>query len=489
MKIRKNHLKAMHMAVICFIFLATPFSQLMAQAAISNIQVNQFNRYDITGRLVFSNSSLGDISFSVRRDRKEVYYVNFFAKNKNGDKDVWVVENYPVMPTMNERFVLYCIAISIDFKLMNIEPGEKVTQLQYAYSVTRQPVRLKKSAADAISARQFSSLNGVPLTASAKVLVSSKRYQNEASSLHNEKQALAVFARETPATATDTIRHEGVPNVEEGYGQCLPGSFARSIAWLIDKNHLNCGMSAQEIYDSLRTLFAGCTTGDIYACMVQKKADFLSSIANGDATTERVEPPANMCGWLQDKMQDCDVELDFATPGGAYPGHIITVTAFIPGADGCCTIEYRDDSQQNSTGGDDCIKVAQICGTSINYNGNNYNTRYLVSECTGQGDRLAKEEGKTAGDFLLLPNKPNPFSSKTTIGVIVKNAQRYATAFVVIRNESGRVLNRLSFVPVEGLNQLQYQPAPDVKGVVYCSVEVNGQITGTRKMMVLQQQE
>jgi hypothetical protein len=475
------------------IFLYTFFIplRLLAQGDINQLNIAQYDRYDAEGKLVFANSALAEVNFTAPRlEIKQAHYLNLFAKTVSGDKEVWLTENYPVLPGQNILRAI-CISVSVDLRLINLKPGEKAHEITYAYTLTSSPVKMAKARGDAFSARQYDSglgsrQIGAPLSEWKTVKVAHKKLINGSSAFFKEDGPPTVSGM-SDAVAKE-IYHEDMPDVEEGINQCLPGSFARSIAWLNQQNNLGLNKTAQEIFDDLVDIFDDCPGNDwnSYMCRIDKKRQYLDNIAPGSTTTSSL--PSNICGYLDNQMGSCDVELDFGWPNGG--AHIVTVSGYVEGADGCCYIYYRDDSEQGQPGGA-CEKFTRVCNGYIDYysNGQWQEIRLMISECVPGTARTTRAEPDFSKDFMLLQNTPNPFGNSTRIAFNVTNAASYKNVAVVVRNEAGRQVARIPVQVAEGLNQVPYQPGKDLKGVLYYSVEVNGQIINTKKMMVLPQQE
>lgn len=458
-----------------------------AQVTVSSFAFKQYNRYDASGALLFTNSSLGQVSFSITQDPLQTYYLNIYAKNKTQTEDRLIVQNFPVVSTACGTSIKIQV-LKIDYKLLDYTPGEKVSNIVYSYTLSP----FLTVAVDTISTQNSLKLNprqlkGPKPVAFAVSVVGRMDFRSEMSAAYNEFFKTAFLKIALPVNC-DTIQHKGVPKVEEDSLGCVQGSFARSIAWLNSEYKLGSALKPQEIYDSLVNRFKGCeSTDNVDSCKVARKSDFLKKLAGkkGATTTWVVPPPADVNAWLRDKMKTCDVELGIDW-GGNDGTHAITVTAIMCDSTGCCTIKYRDDSDQGKPGGDEGEKTARICGDSIEVDGSNYKVLDLVSECIDNPKaKLAgnNQMNDMMGDFVLAQNTPNPFSGKTNISFTASNTAAYKQAYIIIRNMNGGEITRLSVKMHDGINSIAYTPPAEIKGTLFYSLEVDGVLIGTKQML------
>lgn len=470
-------------ALVCF-----SFSQKSpAQVSVSSFAFKQYNRYNANGSLLFSGSSMGQVSFAITQDPLQTYYLNIYAKNKSQTEDRLIVQNFPVVSTACGTSVKVQV-LKIDYKLLDYVPGEKVGNIVYSFTLSP----FLSVVTDTISTKGSLKLNSQQVKGPKPLVFAASRvvpmsFRNEMSAAYNEFTKTVMFKITLPVNC-DTIQHKGVPKVEEDSLGCVQGSFARSIAWLNSEYKLGSALKPQEIYDSLVNRFKGCENEpNVDSCKVARKSDFLKKLAGnkGATTTWVVPPPADVNAWLRDKMKTCDVELGIDW-GGNDGTHAITVTAIMCDSTGCCTIKYRDDSDQGHAGGDEGEKTARICGDSIEVDGSNYKVLDLVSECID--NPKAKFSGSNnandiLSDFVLAQNRPNPFSDKTNISFSAVNTAEYKQAFIIIRNMNGDEVSKLSVKLHDGINTVTYTAPSDIKGTLFYSLEVDGMLIGTKQML------
>lgn len=466
--------------LLCLLILGSALitNRLYAQAKVSDVSFTQFDRYDSDGKLLFENSSLGQVSFSVAPDASFTYYVNIYAKTRS-NKDTWIVQNMPVTPVPVP--VPDCISTEIDFKFLEEVPGIRVDKITYAVEVTRLVRAVATTTTTTVkSVNQQTAAN---LSATAPIIytattVGKGRYRNEVSGRYNESTNLALFSMAQPVMVTN--KDKKIPPLEEDSNQCLPGAFARSISWLLGENGYPGVPTPEKIYDTLRKLFDSCAN---YGCCVDKKKDYLKSISGGKGTTDPIWFPGNAGDSIKKYNDKCDVEMSWAdTPRG----HIITIVGITCGADGCCTIRYRDDANQGHPGGDTCIKTMVICGDTAITPWGKKKIDAVIVECAPP--YVAASRAVTTipveDNVELLQNIPNPFSNTTQINIRVKQASLLKNTVLIISNTSGNEMKRMQLRLHDGLNQVRYAVPRETKGVLYYSLEVNGKIVGSKKMFV-----
>jgi hypothetical protein len=494
-----------------------------AQAKVNQLSAIQYSRVDISGKMLFANSSLAALRFNAVPDATETYYLNIVAKGINRE-DIWVVRNFPIF-SRKDNYSENFRQLELDLKYLNIRPGQTVRSVQLSAVVTLD-----------IATR-------MPVGSFSTVAVTPATLRNETADGYDETNSYAGYVGMV-APAGVTIHNDSFPSVQEHYWGCTPGSFARSIAWLNKKYNLGCSLSAQDLYNNLRhkIFFSGPVS---YDSAVARKARLLDSIAKAggkrgktefmdrdnslgnignittvtndtavvivkdpffidhinndanvfetDATAMTTSTPSSSSGnlgevsvsdpatWLKDNLAGNDVELNLTGNGLT---HMITVTG-ITCTGGVCTITYRDDEHQDSTAGDTAEKTAEIKGDSIKFNGTWYKISVLFKESiTAAANRMAVV---MAPEAELLPNRPNPFSGSTTIGIRVKKAFPYEHAELVIRDMNGGLVQRIKLKLQVGLNEVQYNLRRGEKGALVYTLEVDGKPLQSRQMQAQQE--
>jgi hypothetical protein len=105
-------------------------------------------------------------------------------------------------------------------------------------------------------------------------------------------------------------------------------------------------------------------------------------------------------------------------------------------------------------------------------------------EITFSNDELSVAENSTeTKDFDLLQNRPNPFDEATIIGVKVNKSGNYEQAFILIRDLSGREIERLPIQLNNEVCEVVYEHGFAQIGVYSYTLVVDGKEVAT-KMMV-----
>ncbi len=476
------------------VFLGFSNRSLRAQAEVTAVTFTQFDRYGTDNKLLFQNSSLGQFSFSATPDQKSMYYLNILAKTTTG-KEAWIVQNLPVAADI-DAVPITCQSVNVDFKLLEVRPGILVDKVEYSVNLSprlltvKNPVPVFLRAGEnpsmaIIKANQFSSANaafGAPVATSYTAApVIRGTLLHELSGDYSETKDVALYANASPIAAPAAKDRDIPGDLEEDPNGCGPGAFARSIAWLSTQPNFRAAvpLKPKDIYDTLKKLMDTCKT---FECQIQKKADYLKGITGGRGTTTDhfIPGPKSPADIIKDNP-DCDIELYMYPPPGGKLGHLITIVGITCGDDGCCTITYRDDSAQGKPGGDKCVKTAKICGTTITFEGVKRNIGGIITECVSAANRVVTET-EVKDDVILLGNVPNPFGNSTVLRVEVKKTGGFKTATLAIRNDQGTELRRIKLNLQKGINEVRYQPERNAKGILYCTLEVDGQVVGSQKM-------
>ena len=489
-RISRKRISLVYFLLFSFASISTT-SRLNAQASVSNVSFTQFDRTDTDGKLLFANSSLAQISFTATPDASKIYYLNVYAKTKT-QKDAWIVQNLPIEPP-TDPVTTTCSATEIDLKLLEEIPGTRVSSISYATTVTASVVKATvvvaqtSSLKERISANQFSNLSTTPSPVPAAIAyttvdVGKDELSNETAGWYNDWTDLALLAMQGAVAATN--KDKDIPPVEEGPNDCVPGAYARSIAWLLNKNGLNPGKrTPQDIFDTLKKRFEGCNLS--LSCMTERKKKYLDSITGGRGTTTKINPVPSPADTIKKYNDNCDVEVRFGPPASGGIGHIITIVSITCGTDGCCTIKYRDDDKQGKPGGDDCIKTTKICGDSIDFTGGKRKITDVIVECvSAAANRTPVSKLSPENNAELLQNVPNPFGNSTSIRIYVKDASLLRNAVLVISKENGNEVKRMGVKLSNGLNEFGYTPSKDLKGILYYSLEIDGKLVGSKKMFV-----
>lgn len=497
------------------------------QARVNSLTAIQYSRMDTEGKMLFANSSLAAVRFFAIPDATQTWYLNIVAKGINNE-DVWMVQNFPIFSRAN-NYSPSMRQLELDLKYLNIRPGTSIRSVKILQTVT--PDLLTR----------------MPAGTFTSVQVSSEIFSNESIGDYNETTTYAGYVgMRVPADVN--IHNDSFPSIQEHTRGCTEGSFSRSIAWLNKKYGLGCTLTPQQIYDLLygktgplsydstvaikarlldsiakaggkrgKTEFndrgnylgniANITTTpviikeDTVKNWVFEFDNDLNSINHANNTTfngnqtdvaamSTAVPPTGTgssssgnlgevtitdpVGWLKDNLSGNDIELH-------YDDHMITVTG-ITCSGGVCTITYRDDEYQNNPNrGDSAEKTAEVKGDSIKMGGTWYPIKVLFKESITAGtSRVAVQ----APQVELLPNKPNPFNSTTTIGINVKKGAQYKNAELVIRDIHGSLVQRIRLKLQPGLNEVQFNTRNREKGALVYTLELDGKPVQSRQMYV-----
>jgi hypothetical protein len=476
------------------LFLGFSNKGVLAQAVVTDVTFTQFDRYGTDGKLIFQHSSLGQFSFSATPDQKSMHYLNIFAKTTTG-KDAWIVQNLPVAPDTDAEPIA-CQAVDVDFKLLEVKPGIQVQKVEFSVNISpilltvKNPVPVflrvgEDPSIGIIKANQFSSANaafGAPVIINyAAAPVIRGKLRHELSGDYSDAKDVALYTNAAPIAALVAKDRDIPGDLDEDPDGCVPGAFARSIAWLSTQPNFRTStpLKPKDIYDTLKKRMDTCTMPSSNPCKIKVKADYLKELTGGRGTTRRIMPVTSPADTIK-KYPDCDIEIDIQQLPGESLGHFIVVVGIECGTDGCCTVKYRDDSDQNNPGGDGCVKTAKICGDSITTD-KKRKIRSLVIECVPAASREA-EKPTVKENIKLLPNIPNPFDNMTLLRIEAKETVAGNSASLTITNDRGMEIRKIKLSLHKGINEVRYQPERNVKGILYCTLEVDGKVVGSQKM-------
>ncbi len=95
------------------------------------------------------------------------------------------------------------------------------------------------------------------------------------------------------------------------------------------------------------------------------------------------------------------------------------------------------------------------------------------------------EELTKTNALELLPASPNPFDETTTISVMVNRIPEYNFACIRIADIQGRLIQKLPLELKSGINEVLYEHGFSQSGTYFYSLEVDGQILSTKKLVFL----
>lgn len=180
---------------------------------------------------------------------------------------------------------------------------------------------------------------------------------------------------------------------------------------------------------------------------------------------------------------------DFLVETFSGPGIILRITEEIDYATyrvGLRTLTNDWDSVYVMTGNLDTIypPTADNYIVSVASVDDNGIESLFSREITFSNDELSVPENPTeTKDFDLLQNRPNPFDEATIIGVKVNKSGNYKQAFILIRDLSGREIERLPIQLNSEVCEVVYEHGYAQIGVYSYTLVVEGKEVAT-KMMV-----
>jgi hypothetical protein len=372
---------------------------------VTNFQFSQLDWVNRSGVTFAANSSWGVMNVDVSADPTQFSFLNVVADAGSGP--AWIVQNLPLDGNYNHQ--------SVDFNIadLGLNAGTNLASLSYTFSID--------------SAIRSTEPTGTMATAT--VGDQTERPEN----FPGKTQAPppppgapdGVKIQGTIDEKNSTAARPDVPGVQEGSLQCMPGAFARSVAWLnvahalglTKKDHgKNVPLTAQDIYKSLAKQLGRMSDGD----RIELKADILAAEAKkagkkgvtkvfdpgnsvtlpSDSVAQRDKSEKDLLKWMRREMNNGeDVEMTYAVKGDLW--HIITVVRIIQ-TDKGTFLEYRDDEAQgNDKAGDAGIKTGE-----------------LVSDGKGGYTFRRTEKGAAGG-----PAKPILFQVKYAVSESVIDAQ------------------------------------------------------------------
>jgi hypothetical protein len=331
---------------LIWLFVATTFlfsSATGLKAGLISSSFGQLDWFDANGMLHTQFSSWGRMDMEVAPDPINVQYLNVVGDAGFGSS--WIIQNMPLFPASFSEPTRQ----SVDFNIVDIglSAGMQLANMQAIINVGFTPLAMAPT--------------GAPIA----VAVSTLEQRATGGKLEpfpaDVGQPAGYKAQGEP---TKAIQHKGVPGVQEGELQCLPGSLARSISWLDMEHNLNLGKTAQQIFDDLVALKVGSQGpgATSYEEDIANKAKYLDDAAKkvglravtkvldldnrlGMINGVREESGLDLIDWLYRELPTEDVELD-------YGHHIVTVTGiYMQG--GMTFIKYRDDEVQGNNGAGD----------------------------------------------------------------------------------------------------------------------------------------
>ncbi len=359
-------------------------------ASVSGISIGRLDWYDSTGTLQVPRSSYGVMDMTISPDPSTSAYLNVVADDPgNSAPEAWIIQNMPILAASFGEDSSQ--EVDFDFQDLGDAPGTLVSSLLVRYSVTSTP------------------LSSPPSGSMSTFTVSAVTVQTSNTKAGNAFfTAIARPAGQKAAGAeTNVIQHKNVKSVQEGLGQCLAGSFARSIKWLWDGEAIYSTKTTQDIFNDLIALKVSSPTTS-YADDVVAKASYLDQkliplgfrgvtaidivVAGSIGDTPGVsQETTDFITWLKRVLPTDDVELDF----DGTNRHIVTITGMYDQG-GATYVKYRDDEKQgDNSKGDTAEKRAKLTKTGANYDfredptgifgGGNFKVQLGISEAISIG--------------------------------------------------------------------------------------------------------
>lgn len=347
------------LVVLCALCLTGP---VWGQASIGNIQFGQADWYDVdsTGGGILEQYSLwGRMDFDVTGDATSVYYLNVVGQY--GSNTPWLVQNLPLFPQTTVSGTLG-LCVDIDLTDFGLTEGTALGSFGFAYELTTTPLALAPS---------FSSFTQqTPQTLVYRAQTEDGQLVDRGPSFGRPAGIKAQGS--DSAVKNGEVIHKGVPRVIEDKSQCMPGAFARSLAWLNQEWKLGYEKSAQDIYKEIKEQIGieqklpreeRIQKKNVYAKKISPSIvtkvldvrDILNPIEGvpEDSTTDLLE-------WLKREIKTEDIELAYTIFGNGRDkdptgAHIVTITGIYEQG-GKTYLYYRDNEVQDGKGGDETIK-------------------------------------------------------------------------------------------------------------------------------------
>ena len=98
----------------------------------------------------------------------------------------------------------------------------------------------------------------------------------------------------------------------------------------------------------------------------------------------------------------------------------------------------------------------------------------------GLNEHLKKNWG-----IWMEQNYPNPVTGGTTVCINLETGQHYSDIMLILKNPAGKVIQRMPVELSQGTNNVRVNPNMGYRGLLLCSLVVDGVVVQTRKMVVL----
>ncbi len=95
----------------------------------------------------------------------------------------------------------------------------------------------------------------------------------------------------------------------------------------------------------------------------------------------------------------------------------------------------------------------------------------------------SKPKRQLKNDVVLFRNHPNPFDEATTISMQINNAGRYKRGFINVMDLTGKVIQKLDFIPKEGINEVLYRHGYGKVGTFIYSLYLDDRMVDSRSMV------
>jgi hypothetical protein len=82
-------------------------------------------------------------------------------------------------------------------------------------------------------------------------------------------------------------------------------------------------------------------------------------------------------------------------------------------------------------------------------------------------------------------NFPNPVNDYTNVTIHMDNTRNYREVILVLKTPEGMMLQKIPVALAQGSNQIRIIPAAGCKGLMLCSLVVDGIVVQTMKMVVI----
>jgi len=339
-----------------------PVTQEMDELVLNDISFSQVDWYGTEDDVLLADSLFGIVEWSYVPDPVTTYYLNVNAALSSEDEPVWIIQNLPLFPIMDNKGEVQYESTFFNLANFDLSTGDDLSQIHYSWTVNDMIITE--------SLGQAENLIGVQ-KAEHSICTSAESF--DVDFVFDDFYPKDIQIIEIPINPDELKKGD---RVQEGDCDCLAGTFARGISWLDQEYGLALHLTAQDIYEGL--VFGGVSehayedgewlkwidnmltyttnqTGDYIEYTVWDENERLKPIEG------IIEESGPLKEWLGITLETGVVGLIYSHATGS---HIVTVYDMYY-QEGKTYIRYRDDEYQgidlvNSVIGDHSVKHIEI---------------------------------------------------------------------------------------------------------------------------------